>query len=208
VSELAAALARIGNDLDTQGRPWALVGAIAVAAHAEARATLDVEVAVGVADPTDAAGLVAALRSRGYVWQADFGVAMTRLAVPDAPAAGLRLDLLFGFSGIEREVARDACRLAVVADLWLPVALRGDLIALELLAAAEPTREHDYRDLRALLRGASAEDLQRAYLARPARCTGGSAGRQARGRARPPARPAGLMTLPPAPPLAFRWEGR
>jgi len=163
VKALARALSRIGRDLDELGRPWALVGAIAVAAHAEARATLDVDVVVAIDGPADASALVAALRDRGYQWQADFGGAMTSLALPaeDAPA-GLRLDLLFSLAGIESEVARAAERMTVVPGLVLPVAQRGHLIALKLLAAGEPGREHDWRDLRALVAGATSDDIDRA----------------------------------------------
>lgn len=163
MNALARALSRIGRDLDELGRPWALVGAIAVAVHAEARATLDVDVVVAVDSPSDAAALVAELRDRGYQWQADFGGAMTSLAVAanDEPA-GLRLDLLFSLAGIESEVARAAERITVVPGLVLPVAQRGHLIALKLLAAGEPGREHDWRDLRALVAGATSGDIDRA----------------------------------------------
>ena len=162
MSSLEGALARIGRDLDELGRPWALVGALAVAARAEARATLDVDVAVAVGDPVEAAALVADLRGRGYRWEADFGTAMTTLAIPSDTTADLRLDLLFSLAGIEDVVARAAERLAVLPGLELPVALRGDLIALKLLAAGAPGREHDWRDARALIRGATAADLARA----------------------------------------------
>ncbi len=166
MSELETALARICRDLDELRRPWALVGALAVAAHAEARATLDVDVAVAVDGAADAAALVAALRARGYGWQSDLGAAMTTLAIPgEGTAPPLRLDLLFSLAGIESEVARDAERIPIVEGLELPVARRGDLIALKLLAAEEPGREHDWRDLRALLAGASADDLVRARAA-------------------------------------------
>lgn len=166
MNALERALARIGRDLDALGHPWALVGALAVAAHAEARATLDVDVAVAVDGPADSAALVTALRDRGYGWQADFGTAMTSLTVPgDGTPAGLRLDLLFALAGIEAEVARGAVRLTIVPGLVLPVAQRGDLVALKLLAAGEPGREHDRRDLRALVAGAGASDLERARAA-------------------------------------------
>ncbi len=162
MSSIEGALARIGRDLDDLGRPWALVGALAVAARAEARATLDVDVALAVDGPEDAAALVSVLLQRGYVWRADFGSAMTSLSVPEAPPAGLRLDLLFSLAGIEHEVACRAERMTVLPGLELPIARRGDLIALKLLAAREPGREHDWRDLRGLIAGASPADLDQA----------------------------------------------
>ena len=83
---------------------------------------------------------------------------MTSLAVPEGPQAGLRLDLLFSLSGIESEVARAAERLELLPGLVLPVATIGHLLALKLLAAQAPGREHDARDLRALAAVATAED--------------------------------------------------
>ena len=165
MSALEASLARIARDLDAVGRPWALVGALAVAVYAESRATLDVDVAVAVKGPEDAAAVVAELRSRGYRWRSDLGTAMTTLEIPDAAAPGLRLDLLFGLTGIEGDVARAACRFAVLPGLVLPVVRRGELIALKLLAAGEPGREHDWRDVRALFAGAGEEDFAHARSA-------------------------------------------
>ncbi len=163
MNTLAVALAQVGGDLEDFGRPWALVGALAVAAHAEARSTLDVDVAVAVDHPGDAAALVAALRERGYAWVSDLGTAMTTLAIPAAAGrVPLRLDLLFSLAGIEDVVARGARPVRILPELELPVAQRGDLIALKALAAGEPGREHDWRDLRSLVAGAGAADLERA----------------------------------------------
>jgi hypothetical protein len=165
VTSFVESLGRIARDLDDSRHSWALVGALAVAAHAEARATLDVDVAVAVDGPEDAAGVIGGLRSRGYQWRADFGSAMSQLAVPDAAPPGLRLDVLFSLAGIEDEVARSAERLEVLPGLQLPVARRGDLIALKLLGATAPGREHDWRDVRVLLAGATAVDRARARSA-------------------------------------------
>lgn len=123
--------------------------------------TLDVDVAVAVEDGVEATRVVDELRRRGYRWRSDFGGAMTSLEVPGGPDSGLRLDLLFSLAGIEAEVARSAERLQLLPALEVPVASRGDLIALKLLAAGEPGREHDWRDLRVLLAGASAADRER-----------------------------------------------
>lgn len=152
MSSFEKALARIGRDLDRLGHPWALVGALAVAARAEARATLDVDVAIAVDGREGARGVVESLRAVGYRWQRDLGTFMSSFLVPEGPEAGLRLDVLFSLSGLEAQVADRAERIAVLPGIELPVALTGDLIALKLLAAGEPGREHDWRDLRALLK--------------------------------------------------------
>jgi len=162
VNSLASALAHIRASLDEIGHRWALVGALAVAAHAEARATLDVDVAVAVDDPDEAARVVSQLRNLGYRWQRDLGTAMSSLEVPEGPPAGLRLDVLFSLTGIENEIADGAKRIEVLPGLDLPVAQVGDLIAVKLLAAGEPGREHDWRDLRALVACATPPDLERA----------------------------------------------
>ena len=79
----------------------------------------------------------------GYRWQRDFGKAMSSFIVPGLPPPGLRLDVLFALTGIESEVARRAQRIEILPGLKLPVAELGDLIALKLLGAGEPGREHD-----------------------------------------------------------------
>lgn len=159
MSSIERALAHIGRSLDEIGLPWALVGALAVAARAEARATLDVDVAIAADDPAGAADVVSRLRNLGYRWHRDFGGTMTSFVVPAGPPAGLRLDVLFSLTGIETEVAHRAERIEVLPGLSLPVAQLGDLIALKLLAAGEPGREHDWRDLRALAATATPGDI-------------------------------------------------
>ncbi len=148
--------------MDELGRPWALIGAMAIAARAEARATLDVDVVVAVDGPDDAEAVVSDLVDLGYRWQRDFGTAMSSFVVPDLPPPGLRLDVLFALTGIESDVAHRAQRIEVIPGSRLPVAVLGDLIALKLLGAGEPGREHDWRDLRALVAVSGAADLDRA----------------------------------------------
>lgn len=165
MSSFEAAFERICRDFDRLELPWALVGALAVAARAEARATLDVDIAVAVEDASEAAEVTARLRALGYHWQRDLGTSMSSFLVPDGPEAGLRLDLLYSLAGIEAEVARRAVREEVLPGVEAMVATLGDLIALKLLAAGEPGREHDWRDLRGLVARADREDLEAARSA-------------------------------------------
>jgi Nucleotidyl transferase AbiEii toxin, Type IV TA system len=160
MSTFRDALEAIGQSFDELGRPWALVGALAVAARAEARATLDVDVAVAVESPEEALDVTEHLRSLGYRWKSDLGTFMTSFLIPGETEAGLRLDVLFSLTGIEAEVARRAGRIEILPGLQLPVASLGDLIALKLLSAGEPGREHDWRDLRALVARSNPEDLK------------------------------------------------
>ncbi|MCH9650307.1 MAG: hypothetical protein K0U98_18885 [Deltaproteobacteria bacterium] len=165
MNRFEAALEDIGRNIDALGRPWALVGALAVAARAEARATLDVDVAIAVENHQQASEVVSSLRDMGYRWHSDFGGLMTSFLVPEGPDAGLRLDVLFSLTGIEAEVAKRAERIEVLPGLELPVASLGDLIALKALGAGEPGREHDWRDLRALTARSSSKDLVIAHSA-------------------------------------------
>ena len=61
MSGLVAALRRIVSDLEEAGKPWALVGGLAVSVRVEPRTTRDVDVAVAVAGDSEAEALV-----RGY----------------------------------------------------------------------------------------------------------------------------------------------
>lgn len=162
MTSLRASLERVKLDLEELKCRWALVGALAVAARAQARATLDIDVAVAVDSPEAGQALAMALVQKKYRWKESFGTAMISLEVPGDAFSAMRLDLIFHLSGIESDVARDAENLAVLPGLEMPIARLGDLIALKLLAAREPEREHDHRDLRALVAHASAEDLLRA----------------------------------------------
>lgn len=159
---LFGCLQQVRDDLEECGASWALVGALGVAAWSEARATFDMDVAVS-ADPSQARTLVECLITRGYALEASFGQAMHSLAIAGGP--DLRLDLLFGFSGIEDRVVQHAVSLEVLPGLSLPVAHRGDLMALKLLAAREPERGHDLADARRLLQRASSGELDHSRAA-------------------------------------------
>jgi len=79
--------------------------------------------------------------------------------VPSLEAAVIRLDLTFEMSGIEREVVAAATQAEVEPGTSLPVAHRGHLIALKVLAYDEKKRPHDRVDIHALLKKATAADV-------------------------------------------------
>jgi predicted nucleotidyltransferase len=70
--------------------------------------------------------------------------------------------LLFASSGIEREVVESAGALRVLEGIEVPVATVGHLIALKVLSRDDVKRPQDLVDLRALLKVASAFDLNQA----------------------------------------------
>lgn len=159
---LDGALRRAVADLRAEGARFALVGGLAVSAWAEPRLTRDADLAVSVADDSEAEALVHRLHGRGYrvgalVEQAHIGrLATARLL--DGSDSGLYVDLLFASSGIEPELVEGAAHVAVVADLVVPVATVGYLIALKLLAREDRSRPNDADDLASLSAVASDAD--------------------------------------------------
>lgn len=69
------------------------------------------------------------------------------------------IDLLFASSGIEPEVVARAESLEIFAQVTVPVACMGDLIAMKVLARNDQTRPQDRMDLKAML--LRAEDADR-----------------------------------------------
>jgi len=162
VTILDEALRRAVADLRAEGAKFALVGGLAVSAWAEPRLTRDADLAVSVADDSEAEGLVHRLHGRGYrvgalVEQAHVGrLATVRLL--DGSDSGLYVDLLFASSGVEPELVEHAAEVAVISDLLVPVATVGYLIALKLLAREDRLRPNDADDLASLSAVASDAD--------------------------------------------------
>ena len=159
---LDQALRRAVADLRAEGAKFALVGGLAVSTWAEPRLTRDADLAVSVADDSEAEALVHRLHGRGYrvgalVEQEHVGrLATARLL--DGSDSGLYVDLLFASSGVEPELVEHAVDVAVVADLVVPVATVGYLVALKLLAREDRSRPNDADDLASLSAVASEAD--------------------------------------------------
>ncbi|MEW6279968.1 MAG: hypothetical protein AB1758_15165 [Candidatus Eremiobacterota bacterium] len=138
-----------------------MVGGLAVGARAEPRYTRALDVAVTVSDDAEAERIVHAMLRTGYQLEALLEqAAIGRLAtVRLKPPSGREiLDLLFASSGIELDVVAGAEPLEVFPDVTVPIALRGDLMAMKALA----NRPQDLADLDALRRQATPADLERA----------------------------------------------
>jgi predicted nucleotidyltransferase len=158
------ALRAIARDLACAEQGWALVGGFAVSAWAEPRFTADIDVAVAVPNDLAAEKLTRSLMAEGYgLLAAVEPDASDRLATVRLVSSGLTsellVDLLFASSGIEPEIVAAAKLLEVLPGLTVPVAQRGHLIAMKLLARDDQTRPLDLADLRALLHVATPDDL-------------------------------------------------
>lgn len=149
-------------DLDRIGRPYALVGGFAVAARANPRFTLDIDLAVAVDHDAGAEAVIRALHDRGYLvlatveQEATGRLATARLRPPKA--ADVVVDLLFASSAIEPEIAGGAERLEVLPGLLVPVASIAHLLAMKLLARDDRDRPADADDLRHLSAVATDDD--------------------------------------------------
>lgn len=167
MTPLESVLRRIVADLAGAGVHCALVGGLAVSIRTEPRFTRDADLAVAVRGDAEAEALICRLRGDGYdvtalIEQNAAGRLATARLRPSADPGAPIVDLLFASSGIESEIVRDAESVEVLPGLSIRVARTGHLIALKLLSRDDVNRPQDVIDLRALLKGASPEELARA----------------------------------------------
>jgi hypothetical protein len=152
VSRLQSALLHLVADLRALRLRWALVGGWAVSVRARPRTTEDLDVAIAVSGDREAERVAFSLRNLGYQYlpehaleQKDVGrLATVRFLSLGHEGRGVVVDLLFASSGIEPEIVAMAEMVEVLADLMIPVARTGHLVALKVLAG----RELDVRDAR------------------------------------------------------------
>ena len=167
MTSLEAALRQIHSDLTDARVSFALVGGLGVSARTEPRFTRDADLAVALASDAEAEALIHRLRACGYGIEALVEQeAVGRLAtVRLTRSSGLQtpvVDLLFASSGIEPEVVAEADPMELLPNLTIAVARTGHLIALKVLSRDDLRRPQDLVDLRALLRVASSEEVERA----------------------------------------------
>lgn len=157
------------DHLEMLGYSAALVGGLAVGVRAQPRTTLDIDFAVAVGADDEAEAIALDLQRQGYelfdvVEQTATGrLATARFRIARG-ASGRRdlVDLLFASSGIEPEIVAAADHLEILPKVTMPVAQRGHLLALKVLAHDEQRRPQDRIDIMALLAAATEADLRMA----------------------------------------------
>jgi hypothetical protein len=136
---LEATLATAGRDLSSIGKRFALVGGLAVSIRAEVRFTRDIDLAVIVGDDSEAETLVFSLRDRGYRPVATVEhetlkrLSTARLVSP----RGVKVDLLFASSGIEREAVDRAQSVQLPSVGSIAVAAAEELLAMKVLSMTD-----------------------------------------------------------------------
>jgi len=151
-ADVQQALASAAHNLAKRGRPFALVGGLAISVRAEVRFTRDVDLAVAVLDDQEAEGLIFELKSAGYravamvEHEARGRLSTTRLMSPH----GIKVDLLFASSGIESEIVSLATVVALPRIGPVPVARAEELLAMKVLSMTE-RRLKDVIDARSLI---------------------------------------------------------
>jgi hypothetical protein len=149
---LVSALEAAESVLGELGVGWCVIGGLAVATRTPTRLTIDVDLAVAVADDQQAEQVTMAFLRRGFSLVAALEHEATgRLAsvrLERGPAE--QVDLMFALTGIEADVVASADRIEVVPGHEAPTASVAHLVAMKLLSVDE-RRPRDQQDLLALL---------------------------------------------------------
>jgi len=158
-------LARLGRALDAASIPYMLIGGQAVLLHGEPRATVDIDVTVGV-DTSQLARLLAVareLKAEILPNPPEPFVAQTNVLPVRDPQTGIRVDFIFSFTPYEEQAIARAVPQPV-GGYVLRFASAEDLILHKLFAG----RPRDIEDIRGVL-ARRVKTLDREYLRRWAR---------------------------------------
>jgi hypothetical protein len=155
-------LARLGRGLDAAGLPYMLIGGQAVLLHGEPRATVDIDVTVGVdaAELARLLGMVRELKMEVLPNPPEPFVAQTNVLPVRDPQTGIRVDFIFSFTPYEEQAIARAVRQPV-GGYPLRFAAAEDLILHKLFAG----RPRDIEDIRGVL-ARQRNTLDRQYLRR------------------------------------------
>lgn len=154
---MEAAIEATKRVLDEEARAHALIGGLAISARATPRFTDDVDFALSCSDD-DAEALIRSFVRRGFTIDALLMTKSTnRIATVrlKPPGSEVLVDLLFDFTGIEREIVGSATKAEVHPGFQAPVATIPHLIAMKVLAF----RKKDLLDLESLFEAAGSADL-------------------------------------------------
>ena len=158
-------LARLGGALDKAGIPYMLIGGQAVLLHGQPRATVDIDVTVGL-DVDAVPRLLALAQSLGLnalATPVEPFVAKTNVLPVQDAETGIRVDFIFSFTPYEQQAIARAVRQSVGGQS-VCFAAAEDLILHKLFAG----RPRDIEDVRGVL-ARKGKQLDSEYLRRWAR---------------------------------------
>lgn len=149
------------------GADFAVVGGIAVSFRSIERTTKDLDLAVLVADDSEAEAIVQSLTVSGYriglVLESEAEGRLSTVRMISEGEREVFIDMLFASSGIEQEVVNTADPIEVFPGLIVKVASRASLIALKTLSANIKKRPQDVIDLGHLISAAAPDEIGEAY---------------------------------------------
>jgi predicted nucleotidyltransferase len=162
-ASLLSIVGRALSDFHDVNARAALVGGLAVGVHVLERTTRDADFAVAVETDEEAERITRDLVARGYrtalvLEQTDVQrLATVRLISPEDDRT--MVDILYASAGIENEIVDAALPMELAHGLICPVASRGHLVALKVLARSDH-RPQDDQDLGALLKNIEDHELE------------------------------------------------
>lgn len=159
---LPEAVARLARFAEELGKPYALIGGVAVIARVFVRATKDVDLLVSCA-ASEATSLLDVARRHGYAWEQsdvqDFlDAGLLRMWGPPSRREGLGLDILLTNSVFDEDAVRRASVLEVLGTK-VAVATPEDLLLMKI----EANRPIDLDDVIAI-KDAFVNRLDLAYV--------------------------------------------
>lgn len=142
---------------------FCVVGGIAVSFRTIERTTKGLDLAVAVADDSEAEKIVRFLKESGYkidqILEHDVGDRLSTVRLISHGDPEVLVDLLFASSGIEQEVVASAELIEIFPNIRVKVATIPSLIALKVLSANDEDRLQDVIDLRNLINEAGEADV-------------------------------------------------
>jgi hypothetical protein len=144
----ADAIAAVADLFTKLGKPYCIIGGMAVVSHGYLRTTRDIDVAC-CTDPSSAAALIRLGKKYGFrprVPNAEGFAAHNLVLLLEHTASGVPLDVSFAMQAFERTAAENAKPRSLFGTK-VPIVGRSDLVVYKMIAS----RRQDLADVEALL---------------------------------------------------------
>lgn len=145
----------------------ALIGGLAVSFRTIERATVDIDLIVLANSQAESEQVIRSFQAFGFSVKTLMenkktrAISTARLLSPNYP--NIYLDLLFGATGIEKEIIQASEPIELLPDLKVQVASLSSLIAMKVLSSNNKDRVQDLLDLQNLIKEAESNELLEAH---------------------------------------------